>query len=256
MEEKCELKIIYAGIRDLSKNLRNLADKEPLLGFEIKRMTYDLTKFSQDIKMWEELFVKTTIIEPDIFAPSNIIPFPSLGKYSNRHPLSNNRTASLSGFAKPFLAVPGESLPAGVPDYRPLLQRDGLILLAWDKRSTETGDRYTAYWVTSSGIPRFYASKPLCLSDFFTARPDHKSYAAEDGIDFYGQCAPVYMVHVAPELMMCNPKHAELRQAHIEGIKRMGSKVNFNYKFLLKTEKRHGLPYNRPNGNDHHQAKA
>ena len=136
-----------------------------------------------------------------------------------------------------FRAKPGNPLPAEVPDFRSQLQRDGLILLGWDWRLTEKGGVYTAYWVTSSGVARYYASKPLSLGDFYSALPDHKSYAAEDGIEFYGQTAPVYIVHVAPELMMSNPTHGTLRQAHIKALKRLGSKVDFNYKFLLKTEK-------------------
>ena len=134
-------------------------------------------------------------------------------------------------------AMPGKALPDGFTDYRPLLQRDGLILLSWDKRITEMGERYTAYWVTSAGISRFYASRALASEDFPAARPDHKSYAAEDGIEFYGQEAPVYVAHVAPELMMNNPRHGELRLTHIQTLKDQGSTVDFTYKYLLKTEK-------------------
>jgi hypothetical protein len=154
------------------------------------------------------------------------------GSKSNIIPWTKQSTAAL-----PYLAAPGSSLPFGISDFRPALQRDGLILLGWDKRFTETGERYTAYWVTSAGVPRFYASRPFLLADFPFAKPDHKSYAAEDGIEFYGQKAPAYIVHVAPDLMMSNPKHRELRTDHINMLKNLGSKVNFNYKYLLKTEK-------------------
>jgi len=136
------------------------------------------------------------------------------------------------------MAIPGHPLPAGLTDYRLLLQRDGLILLSWDKRRTEMGDRYTAYWVTSVGLPRFYASLPFKKEDFPSARPEHKSYAAEDGIEFYGQDAPLYIVHVAPELMMHNPRHRELRLEHIQMLKEQGSAANFSYVYLLKTEKK------------------
>ena len=134
-------------------------------------------------------------------------------------------------------ASPGKPLPQDVTDYRPLLQRNGLLLLSWDKRNTEMGERYTAYWVTSSGIPRFYASKSLPEKDFPLACPHHKSYAAEDGIEFYGQQAPQYIVHVAPGLMMNNPCHDSQRLDHIKTLKSLGSTVDFDYKYLLKTEK-------------------
>jgi len=177
----------------------------------------------------------------------NIISFPScLNPGASSEPRSKNsrkaggnehRFTELRFPAALFPAAPGTPLPDGLIDYRPLLQRDGLILLSWDKRITEMGERYTAYWVTSAGISRFYASRSLASEDFPSARPTHKSYAAEDGIEFYGQEAPVYVAHVAPELMMNNPRHGELRLAHIQMLKEQGSTVDFNYKYLLKTEK-------------------
>ncbi|MCL2231882.1 MAG: hypothetical protein FWB99_02265 [Treponema sp.] len=178
---------------------------------------------------------------------SNIISFPlrvSHGAPVNPRPKNprkaggNERRFTELRFPAALIpAAPGKPLPDGLTDYRPLLQRDGLLLLSWDKRLTEMGERYTAYWVTSSGISRFYASRSLALEEFPSARPDHKSYAAEDGIEFYGQEAPAYVAHVAPELMMNNPRHGELRLAHIQMLKEQGSTVDFNYKYLLKTEK-------------------
>jgi hypothetical protein len=183
---------------------------------------------------------------------ARIIPFPGLAKPIGRtgFPLRAKQNPA----SAPILATPGRSLPSGIPDFRPDLQRDGIILLAWDKRKTEMGERYTAYWVTSTGISRYYASKLLSMDDFSSARPDHKSYAAEDGIEFYGQEAPVYVAHVAPELMKSNPRHVELRQIHINALKHQGSKVDFKYKYLLKTDKNRGLPSKKPEGCSHHKA--
>jgi hypothetical protein len=104
-------------------------------------------------------------------------------------------------------------------------------------RVTAMGERYTAYWITSSGTPRFYASEPFCSKEFASARPHHKSYAAEDGIEFYDQKAPAYIVHVAPELMISNPSHKELRKKHIKLLRHLGSKVDFDYKYLLSADK-------------------
>ena len=179
--------------------------------------------------------------------PSNIILFPD----PNKDDLSRRRESR--AFA-PFPAKPGSPLPPEIPDYRPHLQRDGLILLAWDKRMTEKGELYTAYWVTSAGIPRFYASRPLPSKDFPGARPHHKSYAAEDGIEFYGQDAPACLVHVAPELMKSNPMHRELRHSHIKMLKQMGSVVDFDYKYLLKTDKDKSLPSKKTAACSQHQA--
>ena len=190
-------------------------------------------------------------------SPSKIIPFPGPGlmtNYSDRGVSCNLQ--SERSLHLPILAVPGEPLNLSIPDYRPHLQRDGLILLAWDMRLTEKGERFTAYWVTSIGVSRYYASKLLSAEDFALAQPDHKSYAAEDGIEFYGQDAPDYLVHIAPELMMSNPRHSELRSAHIDTLKFHGSKVNFDYKFLLKTQKNRNLPLKKSNDEDQNQAGA
>ena len=225
-----EVSVSYTDIVNLIDDLYSLTEQEAALGKQIRKITGALCRFGLDVKGMTDL-------------PSNVIRFPSLDEFSATSYHFGRNTSGLT----PILASPGISLPENMPDYRLMLQRDGLILLSWDKRNTERGERYTAYWVTSIGIPRFYASKPLNLLDFFSAWPDHKSYAAEDGIEFYGQEAPEYMVHVAPELMMSNPQHKVLRAAHINKLKRQGNMVNFNYKFLLKTEKKRTLPAKKQN---------
>ena len=133
---------------------------------------------------------------------------------------------------------PGEGLPDSIPDWRPYLQRNGLILLSWDKRLCEKGALYTAYWVTSSGTHRYYASPALVMENFSEAMPDRKSYAAEDGIDFYGERKPLYVVHVAPELMMSSSEKITQRPLHISKLKSLGVQVDFNYSFLLTKEKK------------------
>jgi hypothetical protein len=141
-----------------------------------------------------------------------------------------------------FLARPGEKVPESIPDFRPKLQRDGLILLSWDKRSYKKRPIYTAYWVTSSGILRYYASPVLYIEDFTQAMPNRKSYAAEDGIDFYGDPGPEYIVHVAPELMMSNSQKQNQRPEHIKKLKALGIEVDFDYPFLLTTERKKTHP--------------
>ena len=181
---------------------------------------------------------------------TNIISFPN-GKpasWKNRQPVfaqKNNPAYGIGGKAdgsetKRFHAIPGKLLHADIPDFRTQLQRDGLILLSWDMHITEMGERYTAYWITSVGIPRYYASKKLLKNNFSSAQPDHKSYAAEDGIEFHGQKAPAYMVFVAPELMMSNPQHRELRYTHICKLNQNGYKADYSYRYLLTKEKKKG----------------
>ena len=158
------------------------------------------------------------------------------------------KTRAPSNSVEVIPGKPGDELPDFIPDFRPLLQRNGLILLSWDKRLCERGALYTAYWVTSSGTHRYYASPALLIENFSDAMPERKSYAAEDGIDFYGERKPLYIVHVAPELMMSSREKITQRPLHIKKLKSLGVKVDFNYSFLLTREKKqyrsHGFKKN------------
>jgi len=164
-----------------------------------------------------------------------ILTFP--GVYYN-DPSGNSKQIYNNSDSRIIPGGPGEKLPDSIPDFRPHLQRNGLILLSWDKRFYKKGALYTAYWVTSSGIHRYYASQPMHIEDFAQAMPDRKSYAAEDGIDYYGETRPFYIVHVAPELMMHSHQKKILRPEHIKKLKNLGIQVDFNYTYLLTREKK------------------
>jgi len=229
---------IAVEIKELLKNLNDLVNEVSMLENQIIKMPASSFQNANSVIKSYTSVCEQSGLPPAASVKSNIIPFPGSGVSIDSRRESEIPRANRYLSASSYMAAPGSSLPSGIFDFRPALQRDGLILLGWDKRFNETGERFTAYWVTSAGIPRFYASRPLLLEDFPFANPDHKSYAAEDGIEFYGQKAPDYIVHVAPDLVMSNPRHKELRAAHIKMLKKLGSKVNFNYKYLLKTEKK------------------
>ena len=232
---------ITIELMGLAKNLRDLADHVSMLEKENEERPEE---FCKDVNVHCITDYSQVYRHREQNAGSGglrkIIPFAGPSAYLGSSPKPYACLAKPDADIKPLLGIPGDSLTADIPDCRPLLQRDGLILLAWDKRVTESGELFTAYWVTSIDVPRFYASKRFFLKDFPSACPDRKSYAAEDGIEYYGQSAPAYLVHVAPELMKSNPRHRELRDAHIKTLKHLGSKVNFNYKYLLYAEKKKG----------------
>jgi len=187
---------------------------------------------------------------PDISdKKNNIIPFPchfTGTKEANEHKTSNNfyKYPFLMNYQRknpldtPINGRIGELLPSFIPDFRNDLQRDGLILLSWDKRINENGEKFTAYWVTSTGIYRYFASAQLDIKDFPEALPNHKSYAAEDGIDFFGQPKPHYIVHIIPELMMGNRGIIDIRPEYIKILKETGIKIDFDFKYLLTKEKK------------------
>ena len=176
----------------------------------------------------------TNIIQNRPFG-CKIIPFPGVDLYENYGTSGTYYNTLLQNVIS---GRPGEKLPASIPDFRPYLQRNGLILLSWNKRLTKKGGIYTAYWVTSSGVHRYYASPALFIEDFQEALPYRKSYAAEDGIDYYGETSPLYIVHVAPELMMSSSEKKLRRPEHISKLKNLGIQVDFDYNFLLTREKK------------------
>ncbi|MCL2834111.1 MAG: hypothetical protein FWD78_13150 [Treponema sp.] len=169
-----------------------------------------------------------------------IIPFPRVNPaeaYSSQVTYSKKLNDKVIN-EKVILGRPGEKLPDSIPDFRPHLQRNGLLLLSWDKRLYRKGALYTAYWVTSAGIHRYYASQALHIENFPQAMPDRKSYAAEDGIDYYGEAGPLYIVHVAPELMMSSQVKKMQRPEHIKKLKALGVQADFTYSYILTREKK------------------
>ena len=243
MKKNQELPQISAKLKDQVQDLQYLAGQVSRLGSQIMEITGKLSKIDQDLRNVDTVDLSPG--EPHVISAPNttIIRSSKIIPFRNPNVKDVSQEFVMDRFLPdiPFLAMPDMPLPAGIFDYRSLLQRDGLILLSWDKRICERGEHYTAYWITSSGTPRFYASKPHSSEDFFLALPHHKSYAAEDGIEFYGQKAPAYIVHVAPELMMTNPRHRELRHSHIKKLKELGSRIDFGYKYLLTKEKNRNM---------------
>jgi hypothetical protein len=224
MEQTQSLPQIRAALMDKAKVLQELSDQAFHIETQIKKIASSLLVLEDE--------------RPEPNTPkqhSNIIPFP--GSRVKAAPVKENKQW-YHPFLVPISGQPDKSLPESIPDYRPLLQRDGLILLSWDKRICEQGERYTAYWVTSSGPCRYYASKAWDRRNFAEAMPDHKSYAAEDGIEFYGQPSPSYIVYVAPELMMSSNVRLEQRPEHIKKLRALGVKIDFEYRFLLKNDKK------------------
>ncbi|MDR0721153.1 MAG: hypothetical protein LBF78_16090 [Treponema sp.] len=219
------------SLLEKARSLRELSDQAFHIEFQIRMMAgivFNLGKGETEQKE----------------APSNIIKFPGpmVRPLSNRQNKVSQPGLSSDFLRFPFLvpisARPGEQLPSSLPDFRPHLQRDGLILLSWDRRLTESGERFTAYWVTSAGPCRYYASLSLGLINFASAVPERKSYAAENGIEFYGQQSPSYIVHVAPELMLSRQGPVDKRPEHIGLLKEFGVQSDFTYQFLLTKERK------------------
>jgi hypothetical protein len=214
------------ALAEQAKQLKRLSDETVFLEYQISKIAGCMDEMERENSPVRER--------------SNILLFPVRGNI--RAPLLAPDPAH-PAWSIPITARPGEPLPQGIPDYRPLLQRDGLILLSWAKRNHH---QYTAYWVTSIGVPRYYASRNVEEGKLAGARPDNKSCAADDGMEYYGQKAPEYMVHVAPELIDRNVwRGGDPRPEHIRKLQALGMEVNFNYRYLLTAERRKRLENRR-----------
>jgi hypothetical protein len=227
---------IRALLMDRANVLKELSDQAHCLEDQIVKLAgqlYEIEKESTGKKPDSE--IGTLPIKEK---KSNIIPFPRSFGGPVLSKVPKPQASSLFSFQVPILARPGEPLPLSIPDFRLDLQRDGLILLSWAKRHTEMGERYTAYWVTSQGINRYYASGDLDAENFASAVPVRKSYAAEDGIEFYGQNNLAYIVHVAPDLMISNSQAGDKRSEHIKKLRTLGMKADYSYRFLLTRERK------------------
>ena len=118
-------------------------------------------------------------------------------------------------------ALPWEPLPEGYPDYRPLLQRDGLFLWFWARYNDKT---IRIVWMRSSGNMRKYQCWAGEGDDLSTVFPEEK-YSGEHG--GRGQ-DPDYIVHTAPVGLT-----ADTKAAFMAKLRESGVSVNFDYEFTL-----------------------
>jgi len=123
-----------------------------------------------------------------------------------------------------FEVMPDEPMPEGYPDYRPLLQRDGLILWAWEIYD----DRTRIIWLLSNRTMRKYETTINDEIDnelLSTVCPEEKY-----GIyDRWGRNSiPDYIFYTAPPELSVNT-----RTAFIKRLKTVGVSSNFDYEYSL-----------------------
>jgi len=120
---------------------------------------------------------------------------------------------------------PEEIMPEGYPDYRQLLQRDGLFVYYW--AVWKEHGIIVVNWIRSYGQMRHYASE-FCpehdLDVISPSRQGHSIYQTK-----YQDEAPDYAVYAAPK----NIYHSFNRSAYLNKLRAAGVKVNFNYEYSL-----------------------
>jgi hypothetical protein len=127
----------------------------------------------------------------------------------------------------------GTGLPAGVQDFRPLLQRDGLILICWKKYISKEGSFFNVLWAKSSGGKRNTRwSGRVREEEIPYTMPDDAEYR----FIYHEECKEVYTVSVAPDHVLHGPI-SDLPK-YIQSLKDFGLTVNFDYNFIFGAEKR------------------
>ena len=117
-------------------------------------------------------------------------------------------------------AMPGEPLPEKCPDYRPHLQRDGLILWGWEI----DGEDIRIVWLRSNGGMHKYQVLIDDESELATIRPE-KRY---DDQRYRYRDEPDFIIYAAPPGLTANT-----RSAFMAKLKASGVSVNFDYEYSL-----------------------
>jgi hypothetical protein len=125
--------------------------------------------------------------------------------------------------------MPDEAFPIGYEDFRPLLQRDGLILLGWLRWEDLEGDgpHYVVHWLAVvSG--KHYATHFLTKNELKTANPQRQGRFMLEQIKWQGRIDADYICFVAPKRM----RRGEV-PGFIQELKAAGSTVDFDFYYSI-----------------------
>jgi len=154
-----------------------------------------------------------------------IIPFPTIAD----SPIPAQHRSQSTEEAKPIepiLAPEGTPLPEGITDIRPLLRRDGLLLLSWKQMKT-CPRTYEVFWVRKTGRRFTYASGLIAENDLGNAMPSKsiKFFDIDNTSPFQ------YWVHVAPAALVRD--YPDPRPEYIKKLEAMGIDTGSDVEFTL-----------------------
>jgi hypothetical protein len=140
-------------------------------------------------------------------------------------------------------ALPGEPIPPEFPDFRPFLQRDGLILLGWSRWDREElGVCYRVNWVKSTGTLHSYSSGGF-IYDISNEREMSKYMPSRNGDTFWrdgiaGRPFSLINIHnedVADYVFVCAPWDLNRRTipGFIGKLKASGIMVDFDFPYSM-----------------------
>jgi len=166
-----------------------------------------------------------------------VIPFPT-SYTGEKEPTSDyeraEQTAKLAARSEIY-APYGEPLPEGVHDFRQSLQRDGLVLIYYEMRTSREGNFFNVLWAKSN-------SEQKCRNTEWSGpvREEEIPYVlpldSEKDYNYHTSFSFVYSVGVAPDNILKGPLQEFYN--YIESLKAAGFKNNFDYVFNFTAEKR------------------
>jgi hypothetical protein len=125
--------------------------------------------------------------------------------------------------------MPEQAFPIGHQDFRPVLQRDGLILLGWSRweEVRADGPRYVVHWLSVCNGRR-YATHFLTGIELETANPQQRGKYLLEMIKWDDRIEADYIYFVAPERL-----HKEETPGFIERLKTAGVMVDFTFHYSM-----------------------
>ena len=130
----------------------------------------------------------------------------------------------------------GEPLPEGVQDFREALQRDGLVLICYQKLVSREGTFFDVLWAQSG-------TRIRCTNWSGAVREENIPYVIPLDVtvdheyrEFRKKLKTVYTVNVAPENILKGPVADFF--AYVQSLKDAGMKNDFEYVFIFAAEKR------------------
>jgi hypothetical protein len=159
----------------------------------------------------------------------NVIPFPT--SYTGPEETTEKKTV-------PEIYAPyDEALPEGIEDFREILQRDGLVLICYQKLASREGTFFDVLWAQSGTRIRCTnwsgAIREECLPYVMPLDGIEDNYKYDD---FRKSLKTVYTVNVAPENVLNGPM--TVFSAYVQSLKDAGMKNDFDYIFIFAAEKR------------------
>ncbi|GHV91307.1 hypothetical protein AGMMS50268_18100 [Spirochaetia bacterium] len=140
-------------------------------------------------------------------------------------------------------AMPDEPFPLGHQDFRPILQRDGLILLSWalweNWGEEETLDqRYIVTWITTGErTHRHLATGPISKEELSTANPERRGdyFFYQGGYGSRADISSCYEKDIADYVYLAAPYDLgrETIPGFIRVLKALGSTVDFTLPLSL-----------------------